>query len=61
MLTIFDQEQQSLYLIKLLLKELISLVMADPWEFFKQHLIQNEEQPSFLKGYSTHFGKVSIM
>ena len=39
----------------------INLVVADPQEFFKQHLIKNEEQPSFSKRYSAHFGKVSTM
>merc|ERR1712173_496391 len=30
-------------------KGLINLAMAGPWEIFKQHLIKNEEQPSFSK------------
>ena len=33
--------------------------MAGPQEIFKQHLIKNEEQPSFSKMYSAHFGEVS--
>ena len=33
--------------------------MAGPQEIFKQHLIKNEEQPSFSKRYSAHFGAVS--
>ena len=42
-------------------KELIYLALADPQEFFKKPLIKNEEQPSFWKRYSAHFGEVSIM
>ena len=40
-------------------KELINLALADPHEIFKQHLIKNEEQSSFWKRYSAHFGEVS--
>ena len=40
-------------------KGLINLAVADPQEFFKQHLIKNEEQPSNGKIYSVHFGVVS--
>ena len=43
------------------LKEVISLAVAGPQEFFKQHLIKNEEQPSFSNRYSTHFGQVSTV
>ena len=43
------------------LKGLINLAVAYPWEFLKQHLIKNEEQSSFLKRYSVHFGEVSTM
>ena len=42
-------------------KEVISLAVAGPQEFFKQHLIKNEEQPSFSNRYSTHFGQVSTV
>ena len=39
---------------RLFFKGLISLVMTDP-----QHLIKKEEQPSFSKIYSAHFGEAS--
>ena len=42
-------------------KELANLALADPQEFFKKHLIKNEEQPSFSKIYSAHFDEVSTM
>ena len=42
-------------------KGLIKVAMAGPQEIFKQHLIKNEEQPSFLKRYSSHFGEISAM
>ena len=42
-------------------KGLINLAMAGPQEIFKQHLIKNEEQPSFSKRYSAHFGEVSTI
>jgi hypothetical protein len=44
-----------------LTKGLIYLALADPQEFFKQHLIKNEEQPYFGKLNSVHFGGVSTM
>ena len=44
---------------KQLIKGLIKLAVTGPQEFFKQHLIKNEEQPSFLKRYSAHFGAIS--
>ena len=40
-------------------KVLINLAVSGPQEFFKQHLIKNEEQPSFSKRCSAHFGAVS--
>jgi len=42
-------------------KGLINLAVASPQEFFKQHLIKNEEQPFFSNRYSAHFGEVSAM
>ena len=42
-------------------KELIYLELADLQEFLKKPLIKNEEQPSFWKIYSAHFGEVSTM
>ena len=42
-------------------KGIMNLVLANLQEFFKQHLIKNEEQPSFLKKCSAHFGEVSTM
>ena len=42
-------------------KGLINLAMAGPQEIFEKHLITNEEQPSFSKTYSAHFGGVSTM
>ena len=35
--------------------------LADPQEFFQQHLMKKEEQPSFGKRYSVHFGEESAM
>ena len=43
------------------LKGLINLAVAYPWDFLKQHLIKNEEQPSFSKIYAAQFGEVSTM
>ena len=43
------------------IKGLINLAMAGHQEIFKQHLIKNEEQPSFLKRYSAIFDEVSTM
>ena len=37
------------------------LALAGPQEFFKQHLIKNEEHPFFWKIYSAHFGEVSTL
>ena len=42
-------------------KGLIKSAVAGPREFFKQHLIKNEEQPFFSKRYSAHFGELSTM
>ena len=42
-------------------KGFIRLALGPPQDFFKQHLIKNEEQPSFWKIYSAHFGKVSTL
>ena len=42
-------------------KGFIHLALADPQEFFKQHLIKKEEQPSYWKIYSVHFGEVSTL
>ena len=42
-------------------KGLINLAMRGLQEIFKQHLIEKEEQPSFLKSYSAHFGEVSTI
>ena len=42
-------------------KGLIYLALADPQEFFQQHLMKNEEQPSFGKRYSMYFGEESAM
>ena len=42
-------------------KGLISLAVAGPREIFKKHLIEKEEQPSFSKRNSTHFGEVSTL
>ena len=36
-------------------------MLEDPQEFFKQYLIKNEEQTSYEKIYSMHFGEVSII
>ena len=33
--------------------------MPDPQKFFKQHLIKKEEEISYLKINSVHFGEVS--
>ena len=44
-----------------LMKGLIYLVLTDPQEFFQQHLIKKEEQPSFEKRYSMHFGEESAL
>ena len=41
-------------------KGLIKLAVAGPQEFFKQHLIKNEEQSSFSKRYSAYFGEVAF-
>ena len=37
------------------------LSVASPQEILKKYLIKNEEQSSFSKRYSTHFGEVSTM
>ena len=42
-------------------KGLINVVVAGPQDILKQHLIINEEQPSFSKSYTAHFGEVSTM
>ena len=42
-------------------KGLIYLALADPQESFKKPLFKNEEQPSFWKRYSAHFGEVSTL
>ncbi len=46
---------------KNLIKGLIYLALADPQELFQQHLMKNEEQPSFGKRYSVHFGEESAL
>ena len=43
------------------LKGLIYLALSDPQELFQQHLMIKEEQPSFGKRYSVHFGEESAM
>ena len=40
-------------------KGFVYLALADPQKFFKQHLIKKEEQTSYSKIYSVHFGEVS--
>ena len=47
--------------IKVILKGFIYLAMADPQEFFKQHLIKKEKQTPYRKIYSVHCGEVSTM
>ena len=42
-------------------KGLIYLALGEPQEFFKQHLIKNEEQLLCWKIYSVHFGGVLSM
>ena len=42
-------------------KGLIYLALVDPQEFFQQHLMKKEEQPSFGKRYSVHFGEESAL
>ena len=42
-------------------KRFIYSALADAQKFFKQHLIKKEEQTSYVKIYSVHFGKVSTM
>ena len=42
-------------------KGLISLSVAGPQEIFKKNLIKEDEQPSFSKIYSAHFGEVSTL
>lgn len=44
-----------------LIKGLIYLALADPQEFFQQHLMKKEEQPSFGERYSVHFGEESAL
>ena len=40
---------------------LFNLAVAGTQEIFEQHLVKNEEQLSFSKRYSAHFGEVSSM
>ena len=45
--------------VKLVMKEFIRIELGPLQDFFKQHLIKNEEQPFF--SYSAHFGEVSTL
>ena len=42
-------------------KGFIYLALADPQKIFKQHLIKKEEQISYSKIHSVHFGEASTM